>query len=59
MPSAFFLLSNPEPGPEPKLRAPKAAAVREVEGLLARPGCCTLLLYNQSGCSNYVSDQWS
>jgi hypothetical protein len=36
MPSAFFLLSSPEPGPEPKLRAPQATAAREGEGQLKR-----------------------
>jgi hypothetical protein len=29
MPSAFFLLSGPESGPGPKLRAPQAAAARQ------------------------------
>ena len=36
MPSAFFLLSSPEPGPGPKLRASQTAAAREGEGLLER-----------------------
>ena len=34
--SAFFLLSSPEPGPGPKLRASQATAARDGEGLLER-----------------------
>ena len=66
MPSAFFLLSSPEPGPGPKLRASQTAAAREGEAPLERacgishgPGCGTLLLYSQPSCSNYACDQWS
>ena len=62
----FFLLSDSDPGPDPEIRAPQAAAAREGEaplehvyGISRDPGCGTLLLYNRPGCSNYVSDQWS
>ena len=35
------------------------APLERVCGSQRDPGCGTLLLYSWSGCSNYVSDQWS
>jgi hypothetical protein len=64
LPMAFFLLSRSNLGSEPGIRRPHPAArVKPCSNVCAAPhlcgGCCTLLLYNRPGCSNYASDLWS